>query len=798
MTIRQLMLSGAAVLAVFSACGETPAKAKKSKKAKTATVAKADGFPAAREFKTGLLYDSENKVTAEFEQPQIELPDWSFETFKGGTVVDDLFSRLDTLDMVMVGSLAADAFTGQADQWRKFLERGGTLVITDAGYDNKFKWTTDLGEDYDYLSPEGFKGWPPTRLWKGFPEPPIHTFPSKQVYGGILWYHWLQRHHAGRGGKAWQYLSLNHKYHQVVAMMARLGKGFVYITSMRCPYRVFFENMRAASELGLFGLAPASFSGGEMTNSIGKIEFAVKPLEGTAEPGKYKARLEIMPLARENAVPYVVDAEGKAGEGGVISFAIPYENEVRGRARVRLLLAEKGAGESATLIDRPQDFPDFIEIKLPNYRGMVSTARREETVHLGVKLNPAKEDVRNGVLTVNVVKPNGLKVPVVSKEKMTGLEAPIELELPANAEPGVYRVDVKYKAVLTSKTYTNSASFKMLPVQANNQIVVDQDNVLLRDGKPWFPLGLYHVPPESFPKMADMGFDFCQLFGWWNGAMKNLKQYGICCAYEGGENERIRDDPGFGWWYVADEPQDPYIPRIMKKTKWARENDPNHPTFYVTLSPSSYQYQFEKDFADIMAYDCYPIRVDKETGEPKGDHCAITNALDHLRAVVKGTKPVISVLGSWGHESEEQLRVMAYLAITHGANGIMWYCWDQQGGGELHMGLCNSEKNQEIMKRLLAEIKPLRPQLTSLFRQPMFLADGKVSAILCGGDSKEIPRKLICVNPTAEPVEVTDKIAGFKTPFTIEAMGVQVLSAVKVKKTRKSDGKKAVKKTGGK
>ena len=134
MTIRQLMLSGAAVLAVFAACGETPAKAKKSKKAKTATVAKADGFPAAREFKTGLLYDSENKVTAEFEQPQIELPDWSFETFKGGTVVDDLFSRLDTLDMVMVGSLAADAFTGQADQWRKFLERGGTLVITDAGY----------------------------------------------------------------------------------------------------------------------------------------------------------------------------------------------------------------------------------------------------------------------------------------------------------------------------------------------------------------------------------------------------------------------------------------------------------------------------------------------------------------------------------------------------------------------------------------------------------------------------------------------------------------------------------------
>lgn len=789
MAIKTLTVMILAAVSAAVACADEEAAPKKAKK-----TAKAADFPTARQFRTGLLYDAENKATAEFEQPVLELPDWEFKVFQGGTVVDDVISGLDSLDMVMVGSLAADAFTGRGpDYWKPFLERGGTLVITDAGYADKFKWTTDLGEDYDYLSPEGFKGWPPTKIWEGMPEPPIHIFPSKQVYGGILWYHWLQRRHSGRGGKAWQYLTLSRKYHQVVAMMARLGKGFIYITSMRCPYRVFFENMRAASELGLIGLEPVSFSGGEMTNSLGKVEFAVKPLEGTAEPGKYRARLEITSLAQEDAVPYIVDAEGKSGEGGAIAFTIPYENEIRGRARVRLLLAEKGAVESATLIDRPQVFPDFLEIKLPNYRGIVSTARREGTVHLGLKLNPAKEDVRRGEVTVNVVKPSGLKVPVLSKEKMTGLERPIELELPRNAEPGDYRVDVKYKAVLTSKTYTNSASFKMLDVKPEvDQIVVDQDNVLLRDGKPWFPLGLYHVPPASYAKMADMGFDFCQQFGWWFWQMQDLKQYGISCVYEGEPNEQARDKNVVGMWYVADEPQDPYLPRIRKKAEKAHALDIHHPTFYVTLSEASFQYQFEKDVADVIAYDCYPIWVDKETGEPKGDHCAITNHLDQLRAVVKGTKPVLSVLGSWGHESEAQLRVMAYLAITHGANGILWYCWDQQGGGELHLGLCNSEKNQEIMKRLLAEIKPHRPQLTSRFRQPMFLGGGKVSAILCGGDSKDIPRKLICVNPTAEPVEVTEKIEGVKTPFTVEAMGVKVFEIDRKTGKKKSAKKKKV------
>lgn len=790
---RHVLTVLAAVLATAAVGATTTAKSKKPKAAKPAA-----DFPTARQFRTGLVYDAECKATAEFIQPTIELPDWECKVFQGGTVVEDVVSSLDSLDMVMVGSLAASPFKGHIENWRAFLERGGALVITDAGYADKFEWTTELGEDYDYLSPEGFKGWPPTALWKGFPEPPIHTFPSKQVYGGILWYHWLQRRHSGRGGKAWQYLSLSQKYHQVVAMMARLGKGFIYITSMRVPYRVFFENMRAAAELSMLGLEPVSMSGGEMTNGVGTLEFEVKPLEGAADPAKYVSRLELTPLGVEDAQPLVYDAAGKAGAKGGIAFSIPYVNEIRGNARLRLLLAEKGAVESATLIDRPQEFPDFISFKLPNYRGMVSTERREEAIHLGIRLHPVKEDVRRGEVTVSVVKPSGLKIPYCSKEKMEGLEFPIELKLPKNSEPGDYRIDVKYKAVLTSKSYTNSASFKMLDVKPDvDQIVVDQDNVLLRNGKPWFPLGLYHIPPDCYAKMADMGFDFCQQFGWWFWQMQELKKYGICCAYEGGVNEEARDKNVVGMWYVADEPQDPYLPWIREKAVKAHAIDLHHPTFYVTLSSASFQYQFEKDVADIFAYDCYPIWVDKETGEPKGDHCAVTNALDHLRRVVKGTKPVLSVLGSWGHESEAQLRVMAYLAITHGANGILWYCWDQQGGGELHLGLCNSEKNQEIMKRLLAEIKPHRPQLTSLFRQPMFLGGGKVSAILCGGDSKDIPRKLICVNPTAEPVEVTDKIEGVKTPFTVEAMDVKIFE-IKAKGGSGEDGdkpKKSGKKT---
>ena len=104
MAIKTLTVMILAVVSAAVACADEEAAPKKAKK-----TAKVADFPTARQCRTGLLYDAENKATAEFEQPVIELPDWEFKVFQGGTVVDDVISGLDSLDMVMVGSLAADA-----------------------------------------------------------------------------------------------------------------------------------------------------------------------------------------------------------------------------------------------------------------------------------------------------------------------------------------------------------------------------------------------------------------------------------------------------------------------------------------------------------------------------------------------------------------------------------------------------------------------------------------------------------------------------------------------------------------
>ena len=704
---------------------------------------------------------------------------WEFENFiateqeDGEIVKGKLISSLGRLDMVAIQPLAPDVFSGEDEAWKAFLDKGGAIVVTDCNYPNKYVWTDFLGPDYRHPDGEGFAGWYPAWLDKFDPEPPIRTFPSTQVDGGILWYHFNMTN----AGKSWKPIVKCQRHKQPCAVTAPYGKGMVYLTNLRCPYYTFFENMRAAAELRRNGLELVSASGGELTNAFSTLSFSIKTDSGPALSAmKYQALLEITSATNETQKVRVA-ARGQSS-GTAVSYKLQVLNSVRGKGRVRLALVDPRTKEAVTLIDRNQIFDDLIELELPRYRNRVSTARRVPAISFAFRLNPLPADKMARVFWLaKVLDAEGKVVAGFPKSRvLAGTRQEFSLPVPATAPAGDYTLRVEVASAITQRRVTKSATFKIV-APTETQVIVDQDNTLLRNGKPWFPLGMYHAQPEFWEEVKKLGIDLQQSMNWLDGAFPKLADMKQPLLYENKhkwpENmahwaKRFSTEPYACMWYVVDEPFDDLVWRWEACSRAMAAAAPDHPTYTVLLYPASFHYQ--RNVAELLGIDTYPLNK-----EGQGDILSVANRIDMLRKATGDTKPVISVLQSFGFEPLDKFRVMAYISVVHGAKGIIWYCWQE---GDPPVGVNTNDALKEEMRKVIAEIRDLAPAVLSGNARMLMLADGKVHALLCGNKATGV--KLICVNPTESDVQVSNVFKPGATPvkvpasFTVPAMGVTV------------------------
>ncbi|MBR1920692.1 MAG: hypothetical protein IJ829_01660, partial [Kiritimatiellae bacterium] len=480
-------------------------------------------------------------------------------------------------------------------------------------------------------------------------------------------------------------------------------------------------------------------------------------------------------VSTTNAPVYRVTARGAAGKDGVVRFSLPVVNTVRGPARVLLSVKGEKRGE-AVLIDRLQTFDDLLTIETPHYRGTVSTMRRKAAVEFAFRLNPAAEKLfRGGYHRAKVVAPDGQTVVASTKRaRFSGLRGSLSLDVPQDAAAGTYSVHVEVTSATDKKRHVASAPFK-IAAPMETQVLADQDNVLLRGGKPWFPLGMYHAQPEFWQEVHDLGIDLQQSMNWLDGDFPRLAAMKQPLLYETKhrwpENfaiwtKRLSVEPYAAMWYIADEPRDDLVWRWEACHRAAAENDPDHPTFSVLLHPTSFAYQ--KGISDLLAVDVYPLGRDGS-----GDLFEIQRKIRLCRQAVNDEKPVLAVLQSFGFESTDKFRVMAYLAVVSGAKGILWYPWQE---GEPAVGVNTNPALKAALRSLTGELKGLAPAVLSLSTEELSLADGKVPALLCGDKTTGV--KLICVNPTnARVAAPAPKVKGLRLPATIEvpAYGVVVL-----------------------
>jgi hypothetical protein len=361
-----------------------------------------------------------------------------------------------------------------------------------------------------------------------------------------------------------------------------------------------------------------------------------------------------------------------------------------------------------------------------------------------------------------------------------------------------------------------AATFKIVPVRPG-QMFLDQDGVILNEGKPFFPLGLYHAHSWQLDEVLELGGNMLQCWSWdWADNIATdlnvlkiedagkraakikenaerqakLREAGIRLLYEEdgiwgemvGNNppwkkrfsfeenaalhaklKTICDDPSrlVGMWYIADEVSGRgWVPTLQRAKKLFNDLDEDHLTYLVGTGDTSVS-----PGADVYAVDVYPRYYGS-----KGPLTRVADVMDASREGTGFRQPVIAVLQAFGQkgqpsESPADVRCMSYLAVTHGVQGVFWYCWKQTGDwdGKQSQGMGWYPPTAEMVKAVIAEFKTFMPALLVPGNRTLKSDDGRIHAIVCGDGTTG--RFLVYVNGEEEPAESVlrvPELAGMK------------------------------------
>ena len=257
-------------------------------------------------------------------------------------------------------------------------------------------------------------------------------------------------------------------------------------------------------------------------------------------------------------------------------------------------------------------------------------------------------------------------------------------------------------------------------------IAPDNDGMLLIGGKRRFVLGLYDLPkvPEPWKAARAAGFDLVHArpsaedFA---HAREAGLQTWITVGSIGEKNraadeqrirsivERFRGDPALWFWETEDEPAyvwkslAPRVParQIVDTHDFVKRLDPAHP-LYLNHAPANLESTLRQynDGAEIVATDIYPVIPhgirEQYALWPDGQQGDLLNGTisqvgpyaDKMRRVAGPSRAVFLVLQAFAWEDLRrkdrdarmvlypdgaQLRSMAYQAIIHGANGLLFW-----------------------------------------------------------------------------------------------------------------------------
>lgn len=404
----------------------------------------------------------------------------------------------------------------------------------------------------------------------------------------------------------------------------------------------------------------------------------------------------------------------------------------------------------------PPDKPPFVTFDLayPNYRDMVFPEGKDVKVSAIVK--PEEYGVKPDSLEMRLTASDGIRT-VSSRSgirsESANLSLPISSLKTGKIALSTSIIDKATRKVLASRKWLVS---KISRSEASAlSVYVDQKNNTIVGGKPFFPLGWYESGPlDHLAEIMDSPFNTVIVYG------SNLKRKSYMTRYldilnskgkkllycmndiyptstymdgknwEGiTGNEKIaeavvrtfKNHPALLAWYLNDERPKSLAPQMLKYYQMVRKADPAHPCYIVMCNMSELKYF--SDSTDVMGVDPYPV--------PSSPLSMVADDADAGNSAVGNHKPLWlvpqgfawyqfnSVNPDRGHiPSEDELqtgraptyeesRCMAYLALAHGAKGLVYFSYYN-----LRV-LPNYDELWKGLKKIAGEVEILAPVLLS-------------------------------------------------------------------------------------
>lgn len=161
---------------------------------------------------------------------------------------------------------------------------------------------------------------------------------------------------------------------------------------------------------------------------------------------------------------------------------------------------------------------------------------------------------------------------------------------------------------------------------------------------------------------------------------------GVLCNKPDLENVKkiilaFKNHPALLGWYLGDTPPVKYTEELKKDLKMhkfvydlVKELDPHHIAWSCIHGQVSGMFPEYLEITDVVSTDHYPISADLST--------RVSKWTDEASLLAEGKKPVWIVPQAFGAQEHwfgeptpDELRCMTYLAITHGAKGIFYFCY---------------------------------------------------------------------------------------------------------------------------
>jgi hypothetical protein len=413
---------------------------------------------------------------------------------------------------------------------------------------------------------------------------------------------------------------------------------------------------------------------------------------------------------------------------------IPISTPQTGDAHFKLTVQDEKSGR--TLYNGSRSFKVLPEIEMAEALYALQYHRAEATI----KANLPAGTLKGARLEVSLLR-RGETAPLESRTERLNIGASNVFSFSLEGKTaGEYFLRAQVRKGAKTLASANSLA---LPFTPNPKVGFDRDGFLTVDGKPFFPVGIYTLQARSgndhdaiMEEGRQAGFNSTVFYAYTvetitpllDAAQRHSLRAFVYPAnpFRVREHTATRDElvgeikarmnhPALLGWYLVDEPEGigvSSVETVRNYYQLVKETDPAHPCSLVIMSPGAAANYGNS--ADIVWIDPYPV--------PYSPVTYVSQCMDGAHASVTRDKPVWAIPQAfdWNvwkngridkihRPTPEEERCMTYLAVVHGAKGIIY--WAHTGSKYY---IHDYPEHWAAVKKIAGELRDLSPVLLTV------------------------------------------------------------------------------------